>query len=109
MKVLQFNELLTGKKYNVNFTDSYGVIGKTLEYTYEIVRGVLHNVDKSKKSSLGYNQNIVFTEVEPVVKRKYRGLDFDVEFGSTYLRVGCQKLPLTTAKSIATDILNHYS
>jgi hypothetical protein len=100
--LLQFSELKEGKLYRLLHGGQ-----KDHGYNYILKNGKLFNRTKNRDSSLSFNQSIRFIETENKFLN-LDSLDYEVEFHSKGMKVGCQNLVIDDALILANEIINRY-
>ena len=76
-------------------------------YNYQLQNGVLYNMNKGKPSSVPFNMNVRFIETGNKFL-KLDSLNYEIEFHTRGLKIGCQQLSIEDAKEIAAQILVRY-
>ena len=100
--LLEFSQLENGKVYRMLHGGE-----KDHGYNYILKDGILFNQNKRKPSSVPFNMKTRFIETENKFL-KLESLDYEIEFHSRGLKIGCQNLSVEDAKEIAAHILCRY-
>lgn len=75
-------------------------------YNYSLRDGRLYNETMRRYSNVPFNAKIKFVKSDEKIKN-YESLEYDVEFHSNGVKVGCQNITRNDAYSLAQDLLNY--